>query len=403
MIDLDQMVVTRWNNYTKKHFQSLGYILTYIGDQFQVRAGDLQKNSTVMVKVICDCCGIEYDKKYSEYNRISENNNGKYYCKSCATRKRNLIINPKEKFFNKFIEFCNRNNYIPLSTINDYKTAKSRLRYICPIHGEKTIAVDEINDSNVGCRECSYEIISEKNRMNIDEVIKIINGNGNELLNPEDYISVKDNNLMIKCGICGNAFKTSLASQMACNGACLNCGHLNTAKKLMLTKDDLNRIYNSGDNIVLLNPDEYQGNDVINLKFICRECGKIFIASKSNYDAGQTRCKRCAKSMTSGEETINLFLKKNNVNFIFQKRFKDCVDKKPLPFDFYLSDINTCIEFDGPHHFEPVFGIERFEITQLHDKIKTEYCMNNNIKLIRIPYWESKNIEHILFELLNNS
>ena len=26
------------------------------------------------------------------------------------------------------------------------------------------------------------------------------------------------------------------------------------------------------------------------------------------------------------------------------------------------------------------------------DKIKTEYCKNNNIKLLRIPYWESDSV-----------
>lgn len=32
----------------------------------------------------------------------------------------------------------------------------------------------------------------------------------------------------------------------------------------------------------------------------------------------------------------------------------------------------------------------------MHDKIKTDYCNNNNIPLIRIPYWERPNIERYL-------
>ena len=34
------------------------------------------------------------------------------------------------------------------------------------------------------------------------------------------------------------------------------------------------------------------------------------------------------------------------------------------------------------------------------DSIKTRYCKDNNIKLIRIPYWEFNDIEKILIKEL---
>lgn len=44
-----------------------------------------------------------------------------------------------------------------------------------------------------------------------------------------------------------------------------------------------------------------------------------------------------------------------------------------------------------------IFKIEeQFLKVKENDKIKDEYCKNNNIKLIRIPYWEFNNIESIL-------
>ena len=46
-----------------------------------------------------------------------------------------------------------------------------------------------------------------------------------------------------------------------------------------------------------------------------------------------------------------------------------------------------CIEYDGIQHFEPIklFGGEKeFLKTQKKDRIKNEYCINNNIRLIRI-------------------
>ena len=63
--------------------------------------------------------------------------------------------------------------------------------------------------------------------------------------------------------------------------------------------------------------------------------------------------------------------------------------KKMLPFDFYLTDYNACIEYDGEQHYNPIVffgGEEKLEKTIYRDKIKTDYCLANNIKLLRIRY-----------------
>ena len=68
-----------------------------------------------------------------------------------------------------------------------------------------------------------------------------------------------------------------------------------------------------------------------------------------------------------------------------------------MPFDFYLPDYNMCIEYDGIQHFEPTecFGGEkRFLETQQNDLIKTRYCEQNDIILLRIRY--NENINEIL-------
>ena len=80
------------------------------------------------------------------------------------------------------------------------------------------------------------------------------------------------------------------------------------------------------------------------------------------------------------------------------------MDINPLPFDFYLPQLNKCIEYDGGQHYFPVdfagkgmeHAEEQFRKTQYRDKIKNDYCKNNGISLLRIPYF--KNVE----EELNN-
>ena len=84
------------------------------------------------------------------------------------------------------------------------------------------------------------------------------------------------------------------------------------------------------------------------------------------------------------------FLQTNNIIYESQKRFIDCIDKRPLSFDFYVPQYNTCIEYQGVQHYKPVErfgGEEQFMIQQKHDMIKKEYCVKNDINLIEIPYW----------------
>ena len=55
------------------------------------------------------------------------------------------------------------------------------------------------------------------------------------------------------------------------------------------------------------------------------------------------------------------------------------------------------------HFEEGRFGYSKsdFEELKLKDQIKTNYCLNNSVKLIRIPYWEFDNIEKILKTTFN--
>lgn len=110
-------------------------------------------------------------------------------------------------------------------------------------------------------------------------------------------------------------------------------------------------------------------------------------------------CAQCCDS--KGEKIIKKILIDVGVDFEIQKMFSKCKDVRMLKFDFYLPKLNTCIEYDGEQHFIPItqFGGKK-ELLNIkrRDKIKTDYCNDNNIKLIRINYKE--NIEQILNALL---
>lgn len=106
-------------------------------------------------------------------------------------------------------------------------------------------------------------------------------------------------------------------------------------------------------------------------------------------------CPICRNSM--GEKQVKKYLKQHNIKFVPQYVFDDCKNIRELRFDFYLPDYNTCIEYDGIQHFEPVdfgrkgeeYAIKRFEDLQIRDRIKNDYCQNNHIRLCRIKYTQN--------------
>jgi len=103
-----------------------------------------------------------------------------------------------------------------------------------------------------------------------------------------------------------------------------------------------------------------------------------------------------------GEKEIVSILDKLNVTYEMQFTFRDCKDKRCLPFDF-LVIVNGkvgIIEFDGAQHFAPTTKFhgtkdpqKAFEKGVRHDIIKNNYTRNNNISLLRISYKEG---DHIL-------
>ena len=134
------------------------------------------------------------------------------------------------------------------------------------------------------------------------------------------------------------------------------------------------------------------------------KCSSGHITSTMTWNSFQRgqRCFVC--NQPKGEVEIAKILKKLNIRFIPQYRFDDCKYKYKLPFDFYLPDFNTCIEFDGKQHFIPVKyfgGEEGFKERKRRDELKNKYCKENDIKLIRIPYNSFKDIKNILLKNLN--
>lgn len=184
---------------------------------------------------------------------------------------------------------------------------------------------------------------------------------------------------------------------------CVKCSYELRASSARYSSDQVEEMINCVNDNALLNKDEYENSNKRNLRVKCGCCKKnVFTVSLSAYiSKGVTKCRSCSSAESSGEALVAKYLTEHDIIFEKEKKFVDCRNIRPLPFDFFIPDRNILIEFDGRQHFENVYGEAQLQETKKHDAIKNDYCKMNGIHLIRIPYWEGHNISTILDGVLN--
>lgn len=132
-------------------------------------------------------------------------------------------------------------------------------------------------------------------------------------------------------------------------------------------------------------------------KCIC-SCGNQIYVKTCDLVNGHTKSCGCIKS--KAETEISDYLKSHGIVFQRQKTFIGCKNQSLLRFDFYLPDYGIAIEYDGEFHYIQSSIGNDLNSQVMRDEIKTQYCKENDILLIRIPYWEKKQIDSILGEWL---
>jgi len=272
-----------------------------------------------------------------------------------------------------------------------YKKSKEKVNIICSEHGE-FLQTPNNHLSGYGCSKCAGNL-----KLTLDEVIsdfKKIHGN------KYDYGKVNYKNNMSKveiiCPEHGSFFQTP--SDHKSGQGCLKC--YNKRRKNQKQKMKLSSLeYTNNFDIIHNNKYDYSKINYTHshseIEIVCPEHGSFF--QKPYIHKSGHGCPKCSES--KGERKVREFLEENNIKYSQEVKLFD-----NYRFDFYLEDLNTVIEYDGKQHFEPVDyfgGLEGFLKTQERDKIKTEYCLENNIRIIRIAYFEE--VEEVLKPLITGS
>lgn len=96
-------------------------------------------------------------------------------------------------------------------------------------------------------------------------------------------------------------------------------------------------------------------------------------------------------------------LKENNIPFEEEYEFPDLVGHcgVPLRFDFCVfddcGDVEFLLEANGEQHYKPIkkFGGQKvFNRQRENDIKKKRYCLDHNIKLVTIPYYDEGKISY---------
>jgi hypothetical protein len=289
----------------------------------------------------------------------------------------------------KFIETVNKiHNSKYDYSLTEYKKNNIKVKIICPEHGEFE-QLPKIHKRGSGCPKCSKNWIGDENYI-IDQFNNIHNNyyNYSKMIYENDRTKI-----IIICPEHGE-FKQTPNNHKKGKG-CPRCGNEKTSNKQSMGLNNFieksNKIHNYKYDYSLT---EYL-NNYKRINIICPKHGK-FKQLPKNHLVGKG-CPNCKNS--KGNNIVKKYLENNHINFIQEYSFNDCKYEKKLRFDFYLPEKNTCIEYDGKQHFEPIEswgGVEMLEKTIQRDEIKNNYCEKNNIHLIRIPYWRKDDISKIL-------
>ena len=164
-----------------------------------------------------------------------------------------------------------------------------------------------------------------------------------------------------------------------------SCGHLNKI-------NSQSRSQLLGKKFGRLEVVEYLGSDNKSQSiWRCKcDCGNYTTSTSALLNLGHKRSCGCLRS--KGEEKIIRLLQEYNIPFETQKSFEGCVfpeSHRPALFDFYINN-SYIVEYDGIQHYEynnrGWSNLENLEKTQERDSFKNNWCIQNNIPIIRIPY-----------------
>lgn len=257
----------------------------------------------------------------------------------------------------------------------------------CACGIERAVSGSDLrNGSSTGCGCVRNQNAADRNSLNL------LGQTFNRLTVIEKTDKRKSGMIVWRCKCdCGNEIE--VPTSYLTSGDTSSCGcylkeRINETHALKLDNQRFGRL-------VAIEPTDERYDKNIVWKCKC-DCGNTVYVSAHNLSSGATMSCGCLRS--KGEEKISKLLQEYGCNYTIQHSFNSCrfTDSGKLAkFDFYINN-EYLIEYDGEQHFSTNRRgwntEENLEQTIKRDKYKNQWCKENEIPLIRIPYTQYDNL-----------
>ena len=345
------------------------------GDLYEYNKPIDIKRTTDKVSILCR----KHNKEFIKEVRCHINN--KKGCPECgkeeSVSKRTMSLETFKEKANKIHNY--KYNYDDVI----YENYQSKIKIFCDKHGlfEQTVGN---HLKGYGCVKCNGLGLTTE-----EFIKKCVEAHGNKYDYSRVIFKNKTSKITIGCPM-HKWFKQKAYNHM--NGAnCRKCtGNIKSSNDEFIKK------------AIKVHGHKYEYSKVVyknahaKVIIFCKKHKKYFEKMARQHLMGRG-CPFCGES--TGETKIRSILEGKKIKYIKEKTFDDCKNKASLMFDFYLPEHNSIIEYDGIQHFKPIgfFGGENgYKSLLVRDNIKNEYCRENNIHILRIPYTEKNNSFNII-------
>lgn len=415
-------VFTKWTVNNKLWYENRGYVFTRYRNEFQVKVEDLPDGSHTKVIIECNCCQKELKPTEWRLYKKCVHEDGSYYCNPCAIKIRDENNKYKTTMTANSISFeqwCIENNRQDILDRWDYELNKLKPNEVpnksikkywfkcnLNIHDSESRKICDLTSGkqvNINCKKCNSFAQWGIDNLGEDFLDKywdyeknmvdpwVINRGNNKL---KIWITCQKKDYHGSYDITCNDF----TSDKRCPYCINNHGKVHPLDSLGVIYPNVLKYWSNKNK---KSPYEYSPKSSQEVWWKCPDgTHKDYQRSISSSNSCNFRCPDC--QFSKGEEKISKVLINLAINYEPQKTFDKLLGLRNglLSYDFYLSEYNLLIEYQGIQHEKYVKGIHKnknkFKQQLEHDRRKREYAENNNIKLLEIWYWDFDNIEEIL-------
>ena len=261
--------------------------------------------------------------------------------------------------------------------MSQYRGVNQKVQFTCAQGHQWSTTPNSVTSSKTWCLKCAG-LCQEESKKNLEQKVKDRGGS----CCMDEYVN-SNTRMTFTCEK-GHSWKTTPGS-VAAGSWCAVCAGLTKEQSIQRLVACVAQKNGKVDISM------YKKNDS-NVRFTC-ESGHEWFARPANVLGVGTWCPYCRES--KGEREIRSILEKQNIIFVTQKVLKGT----RLKADFFIESRNLIVEFDGEQHFSLEWRGKKTPRTRENDLRKNAWCVENNVNLLRVPWW-TMDVEKVVLDAL---